>query len=255
VQIAFRNLSLLEINRLIHPTVASKTIQFTFGNNYFSIGTGNPGNEPGSFDVLTGCTVITLVSRRAVYTGHFWELKQGDAWRNPPAKFAAHANPSASFQQNVINHVLGQQPTYQATGPPIDPTLFNRADDQTYLFVTTPRSTGFWTNPDGPMRYPNFGAGGLFETTIKQIIPNVQPLYYYYKSQKAKTYAGTEVSSQPPHMHSYFQMVLHSRLQQSYRQGQTLFEYDPQADGTNPDWRLFIWGLRESGSSLGQIVA
>ncbi|KAK4170621.1 hypothetical protein QBC36DRAFT_316537, partial [Triangularia setosa] len=107
---------------------------------YFQIGTG----------ALHGCTVFTMVSRRAVYMAHYWELaamggvyapdkslREGEILSDPvvlPETDGRRDN----FQKRVLNALLGGEQDPMTKGNPFTLDLFSRADDQTRIFIFTP---------------------------------------------------------------------------------------------------------------------
>ncbi|KAL1981339.1 hypothetical protein VTN96DRAFT_2780 [Rasamsonia emersonii] len=88
--------------------------QELFGNTPFQVGTNG----------LCGCTVVTVVSTRAVYMGHFFEVP---SW----------SSSASVFKQRVLNFFSGGGQVGQ--GPAMNPDLFT-ANDDTRVYVMTPRS-------------------------------------------------------------------------------------------------------------------
>ncbi|RYP05485.1 hypothetical protein DL764_003745 [Monosporascus ibericus] len=106
--------------------------QVEFGNRAFQIMAGG----------LHGCTVLALVSRRAVWMVHYWEsYSHGLPNRDIPAT-------EQSFIDRVLSHMRNEpvsrpapstyKPYIEPTGPGINPDLFNRDDDETRLYILSP---------------------------------------------------------------------------------------------------------------------
>ncbi|RAL09591.1 uncharacterized protein BO97DRAFT_457798, partial [Aspergillus homomorphus CBS 101889] len=92
------------------PEPPNVAVQNTFRNAPFQIGT----------DGLVGCTVVTVVSRRAVYMGHYWE---GPNWKDPN-----------DFVTIILNFISNTNPR-DGSGPALNPALFNRATDDTRIYI------------------------------------------------------------------------------------------------------------------------
>jgi hypothetical protein len=60
-----------------------------FGDEAFSLGTG----------FLCGCTTLVIISRRGVYTGHYWE---SISFSPDPAWEATYDTPEKAFRRTVI---------------------------------------------------------------------------------------------------------------------------------------------------------
>ncbi|KAF8852744.1 hypothetical protein BDZ45DRAFT_599511, partial [Acephala macrosclerotiorum] len=109
--------------KLIQPQHITITVQEPFGNQAFSIGTG----------ALHGCRAVTIQTSSTEYIlmgaqGHFWE-EPGFTTK-------------AKFQQYVLNVISRNGPIDpDKSGGPIDLSLFNQANDDTRVFIMTPRSS------------------------------------------------------------------------------------------------------------------
>ncbi|RYP31404.1 hypothetical protein DL767_005804 [Monosporascus sp. MG133] len=119
--------------------------QVEFGNRAFQIMAGG----------LHGCTVLALVSRRAVWMVHYWEsYSHGLPNRDVPAT-------EQSFIDRVLSHMRNEpvsrpapstyKPYIEPTGPGINPDLFNRDDDETRLYILTPLAD----NSQTALKYPS----------------------------------------------------------------------------------------------------
>lgn len=124
----------------------------------FTMGTGG----------LHGCTIVTIVSNRAVYMGHYWEVaamggKFGDF---DPVSFSPMDPRGANFQKRVLNAIVGGDRDPETRGNPFNPRLYNRATDQTRVIITSP-SVWEWQGPIvdgiGPETW-------LYRNRINQII-------------------------------------------------------------------------------------
>lgn len=203
---------------------------------------------------LTGCTVLAVVSRTAVYMvsaecnmpmcakteclamltskcqGHFWQ----------PLAFERHADrDEPNLQQNALNLITGATPLFFAEGTSLDPTLFgpqevrdadgntvlddqgNPVTSEPYAAIMTPR---YGTRTNNNLFYPQ-QIGQIADTVEARI--GVRPIIYGYHS--ANRYN-----------------------QGNGRRGAALFEYEWDADGEgNGDWRLWYEYSHESGRALG----
>ncbi|KUJ14025.1 uncharacterized protein LY89DRAFT_737025 [Mollisia scopiformis] len=182
--------------------------------------------------LLTGCVVLTIVSRRAVYMAHFWQpygfwvvpAIANNGWMDGPN--------GANLDENVLNLIGGKTPLYYASGVALDVTLFNQANDLPYAYLMAPRYPGNNAAAGSPdqiyLYWPQIQAIGAY---IQELLPNLQaylPIPYIAQAQ----YPANEL----------------------YR-GQALFEYDPNADGNgNGNWRLFYEETSVDGRSKGQNV-
>ncbi|KAK6438346.1 hypothetical protein LTR95_005449 [Oleoguttula sp. CCFEE 5521] len=178
----------------------STTVNEVFGDKAFVIGTGQ----------VSGCTVLTVVSKRAVYMGHFWENLS--------------ISTELKWTRNVMNLVFGATPKQLTYGPAIDPSQFTQADDQPHAYIMSPRALEY---DEGENRktlgtgHP--GARGFFEhaarlnvliARLEEIIPGIIVESYDYEVTADQVY--------PP---APFRLAL--------------FEYDPEADAVGANWRLW----------------
>ena len=89
----------------------------------FTLGTGG----------LHGCTIVTIVSNRAVYMGHYWEISAmgGKIGDFDPVTFSPTDPRRENFQRRVLNAITGGDRNPETSGDPFHPRLYNRATDQT----------------------------------------------------------------------------------------------------------------------------
>ncbi|KAI1211403.1 uncharacterized protein F4807DRAFT_458977 [Annulohypoxylon truncatum] len=183
-----------------------------FGNNVLNIG----------IQSLEGCTVVTVVSRSAVYMGHFFES----------LAFAPEGKaPDTAFQQNCINFITGQGQTWRTRGDSLDPSLFS---GPAVAFIMTPRQDQddpTEQNPNPPVPGADTQLYGdrmrTLSQTLTNLIPGITIVYYNYIAINIEEY------------------------QQAY-QGKALFGYDSNADGAgNPNFRLWYEQTFETGINLG----
>ncbi|KAE8148860.1 hypothetical protein BDV25DRAFT_168182 [Aspergillus avenaceus] len=168
----------------------SGTQQVIFGSEPFQIGT----------DSLTGCTIVTVVSKRAVYMGHYWE---NPSWGNVP-----------KFTRNVLNFIAGRTPR-SGVGPTLDPALFNAPDDDTRIYLMHPRL-------------------GQKEHTSPYKSPR-----YRKKFQELKNLLNTELLPGAATASWLYITAEMSREVPAYRR-HAIFQYDPVAHGrSKKGWRLF----------------
>ncbi|KAK6413460.1 hypothetical protein LTR95_017861 [Oleoguttula sp. CCFEE 5521] len=180
-------------------------------NSAFRIGTGQ----------VSGCTVLTVVSTRAVYMGHFWESLSMDN--------------QVQLTRNFLNLVFGGTPKTKTSGPAIDPTQFTAAGDQPHAFIMSPRALEYDEGEDrNAIGTGHPAAQGTFEhatflnqlrTRLLSAIPGIVIEAYDYEV------TADGFAPAPP-----------ARL--------ALFEYDPKADAVGPNWRLFQEGTMRTGRTL-----
>ncbi|KAI1800357.1 hypothetical protein F4811DRAFT_539453 [Daldinia bambusicola] len=177
-------------------------------------------------DGLEGCTVLTVVSKKAVYMAHFFESL---AFAPEGAKA-----PDTAFEQNCLNLVTGQGQRWRARGDSIDPKLFTGDNGPAFAYIMTPRQDQAALTPDNP-NPPVPGAdtqlyGGRIDQlsqTLTNLIPGLWVVHYNYIATNIEQYT------------------------QKY-QGKALFEYDANADGNNnPNFRLWYEQNLETGTGVG----
>ncbi|KAI1123372.1 hypothetical protein F5Y10DRAFT_286255 [Nemania abortiva] len=171
---------------------------------------------------LTGCTVLTVVSRRAVYMAHFFENL---AFR-PDGREA----PDTAFQQNCLNLITGQGKKWKTRGDSLDPSLFTGGNGPAIAYIMTPRQD---QDPNSPVPGPETqyfpGRMEQLSQTLTSLIPGLGLSYYNY-------------------------IAMGSEYHKAY-QGKALFEYDPNADGlNNANFRLFYEQTMQDGRAAGIIT-
>ncbi|KAI0430579.1 hypothetical protein F5Y09DRAFT_341512 [Xylaria sp. FL1042] len=190
-----------------------------FGTDVLNIGTQG----------LHGCTVLTVVSKRAVYMGHFFES----------LAFSVDGGkaPDTAFEQNCLNLITGQGQRWRARGDSINPSLFTGDNGPAIAYIMTPRrdqDTPTPQNPNPPVPGPDtqLFAGRIeqLSQTLTDLIPGLGITYY--------NYIGMNVKQQSV----------------GYK-GKALFEFDPNADGSNnPNFRLWYEHTMVDGREAGLIV-
>ncbi|KAH8167162.1 hypothetical protein CIB48_g1052 [Xylaria polymorpha] len=183
-----------------------------YNQNVLKIGT------PG----LEGCTVLTVVSRSAVYMGHFFET----------LAFIADGgtDPATAFQQNCLNLITGQGTKWRCRGDGLDPSLFTGNNGPAVAFIMTPRpdqDDPTAQNPNPPVPGPDEQMYGMqigqLSQTLRSLIPDLTIINYNYIAQNVPN-------------------------QRYLWQGKALFEYDPDADGdSNPNFRLWYEQTMRNG--------
>ncbi|KAI1421434.1 hypothetical protein F5Y12DRAFT_704443 [Xylaria sp. FL1777] len=189
-----------------------------FGANILNIG----------IEGLEGCTVLTVVSRRAVYMGHFFE--------NLAFSPDDGQDPDTAFQQNCLNLITGRGQTSGTQGDHLDPSLFTGANGPAIAYIMTPRQdqddpTPQNPNPPAPGPTTQLYASRMSQLsqTLTTLIPGVGVTYYNYIATNVENY------------------------KQDY-QGKALFEFDPNADGSNhPNFRLWYEETMKDGRAAGII--
>ncbi|KAM0324574.1 hypothetical protein ACHAQA_007959 [Verticillium albo-atrum] len=89
---------------------------------------------------IHGCTVMAIISRRAVYMVHYWEIYA----LNGDDDLTAGSEAFSKFQANVEYSILGDQRKDPITeGPGVDWSLFNQPRDNTRILFMTPYEDGF----------------------------------------------------------------------------------------------------------------
>ncbi|RAL01806.1 uncharacterized protein BO80DRAFT_472925 [Aspergillus ibericus CBS 121593] len=173
-------------------TDASVARQTEFGSAPFQIGT----------DGLVGCTIVTVVSKRAVYMGHYWEE---ESWSS-----------NYYFPRRVLNFIAGRQPQ-QGIGPAFNPALFNRPDDDTRVYIMHPRR-GIRVYTSAIYRGKLTQLRTLFN---QNLLPGVPIATWMYIPVNPRRGQPDPIADQPWRRHA-------------------IFQYDPNAHGAgNRGWRLF----------------
>ncbi|KAI1108459.1 hypothetical protein F5Y14DRAFT_457027 [Nemania sp. NC0429] len=190
-----------------------------FGANVLNIG----------IQGLEGCTVLTIVSRKAVYMAHFFENL---AFAPDDKK-----DPNEAFQENCLNLITGQDPTWRKRGDSLDPSLFTGDNGPARAYIMTPRpdqDSPTAQNPNPPVPGPGeqLYAGRITQLsqTLTGLIPGLEVVYYNY-------------------------IAVNVEKQQQAYQGKALFEFDPNADGSsNPNFRLWYEQTMNDGRAMGLIT-
>lgn len=196
-------------------TSTSTTVQHEFDDNKYELGTGG----------LTGCSVLTIVSRRAVFMAHFFESL---AFSRPTKAQLIEAGedpdtyPRLNFVGQVTNLIDQSRGATVGIGPSLDVSLFNNAGDgsddpgdNTKAFIMTPRK---WNGAEGEAEFTN--KINSIITQVKGLLPNLGdvPIYDYVRLNMADEAEEAELYTNA--------------------RGSAFFQYDPSNRGKKA-WRLF----------------
>ena len=187
---------------------SSTTVQKTFDGSKYELGTVG----------LTGCSVLTVVSRRGVFMGHFFESlafsrptqKQLEAEGQDPATY-----PKLNFVGEVTNLIDQSKGTTAGVGPSLDVSLFNQDGDNTKAYIMTPRA---WNGQAGSPQYTN---------KINSIISQVQGLLPSIGDIPIYDYVRLNMEDPAEEAELY-----------TNARGAAFFQYDPSNRGKQA-WRLF----------------
>ncbi|KAK4505420.1 hypothetical protein PRZ48_003383 [Zasmidium cellare] len=212
----------------------------TFGNTAFQYGSRG----------LHGCTMVAVISNRGVWMAQFWE-----SYSNSDGEGANHDTVDQVLRQRVLMAIQGQtvtNPINPSTdprnqyitpeGPALDPSLFNREDDNTNIYFMTPLDGSVTTAnkkppkpPSGPAMYPN--KMRAIADTINELIGGVLEDVVQYNYWRLN-YANSADEA----------------LIDTTERGLCMFQYDPNAFGSGKKgWRLF-YEDRHYVSNEGDVV-
>ncbi|KAK4236579.1 hypothetical protein C8A03DRAFT_35518 [Achaetomium macrosporum] len=216
-----------KVGRTIKDTEQPVSWQYEFKDRPFQLVSGG----------LHGCTMVTLVSKRAVWMAHYWESYSNGPW---VATRPADDHNDKVWIERVVMHFKGQpvtKPTpsmyrskvtgtdYIKPGPSavgIDPNLFNRDDDDTKLFIMSPVAEG--KPAGGDLRYPK-----KMDEIRRQIRSHLGFGAKDYGKIPAVTMAYLRLNYKKPE---------EKALENKTQRGMALFQYDPQGEGGKA-WRLY----------------
>ncbi|KAK4153471.1 hypothetical protein C8A00DRAFT_33761 [Chaetomidium leptoderma] len=170
---------------------------------------------------LHGCTVMTLVSKRAAYMAHYWEVYALGASDDVSPAVPTYKD----FQIKVLNAITGggeQDPI--TVGGGVTWEWYNQPGDQTRLILMTPARPG-WTPTQGidmsALMYPNKVAA--IASLVRQHIPGVQVRFVPYRRLNYRWNGGYPTGQDA------------AIINKSAR-GMAFFQYDGTFDGAY--WRL-----------------
>ncbi|KAL2827566.1 hypothetical protein BDW59DRAFT_160209 [Aspergillus cavernicola] len=197
-------------------TEAPVMIQRTFGNEPFQLGTGG----------LHGCTMVAVISRRAVWMAHFWEVySHSRQTTTNPASGSYRA-----FRQRIIDAFKGVlvvdpvvprngKPYRIPVGDPINPDLFNEDNDGTHIIIMTPNPLGSVGPARNDERYH-----ARHEVMVEELRNHVGG------DPRVDTYRYSAYNYAIPREEA---------LANTERRGMCLFQYDTDSDGQGMRaWRL-----------------
>ncbi|KAJ9198855.1 hypothetical protein DTO164E3_4945 [Paecilomyces variotii] len=182
-------------------------------------------------DQLIGCTVITLVSREAVYMAHIWENLAFDPnWKKDPND--SDIDEDAAFEQNCINLLTKRRSRWRAKGTPITPELY--AGKTPYLFIMTPRPFVGLDDAGNP-QVPSFDQQ-RYPERIATIVSAIKD----------------RLGEQPTVIFYNYVPLTRKKVLKTDFQGRVLFEFDADADGNGrANFRLWYEEAMENGWDLG----
>ncbi|USW46748.1 hypothetical protein Slin15195_G000670 [Septoria linicola] len=224
--------------------------QREFGTAAFQIGSG----------YLHGCTVVTIVSRRAVWMAHFWEeyshgTVEYDEDTIDEEQIQAQQDDLPAFRERILDFIRGVTPSDPATnshdyeadeenpdapgelvGGYLDPAgvsptqgLYNQPGDDTQAFIMTPTRDNEAT-----------GSGALYGSRNEELVQlleqrfNARVTTYSYR---ALDYNGIDFSGPD------------GEIAGTDERGNALFQFDPDSDKQGGRaWRLFLEAAVSSGS-------
>ncbi|KAK5127398.1 hypothetical protein LTR85_006737 [Meristemomyces frigidus] len=228
--------------------------QKAFRGTPFQYGTGSPH----------GCTMLTVVSQRAVWTAHFWEVYTTGVGTDDLPKY------DVLWKERVLDAIQGQmvvnptnvkpssgepngmKPWYNNRKPTIpdyitpdgqglDPRLFNRASDQPIAYIMTPLK---WIHRDEArangrrttmlnIRYPR--KINQLRSMLEELLPGLKSRIQVF-GYAALDYSRADEAAQVD----------------TNERGMTLFQYDPKSDGKSQKaFRLFYQQMLWSGKVSG----
>ncbi|GLB10433.1 hypothetical protein AtubIFM57258_006841 [Aspergillus tubingensis] len=189
------------------PTPPNVAVQKTFRNSAFQIGTTG----------LVGCTVVTVVSRRAVYMGHFWEDPN---WEDPEL-----------FVTTILNFISNTDPR-DGSGPALNPALFNQPNDDTRIYIMHPRADDKEDDYTAPY-YPE-ELERLKTLLNQQLLPGIPTATWIYIPVNWEDDEPDPLADQPWRRHAIFQYDPHAHSTGRRKKGWRLFYEDHYFDDTNP---------------------
>ncbi|EEA25968.1 hypothetical protein TMatcc_005778 [Talaromyces marneffei ATCC 18224] len=166
-------------------------VQKELGDTPFQVGSAG----------LHGCTIVTIVSDKAAYMGHFWEIP---SWPST----------TREFNERVLNFFSGSGQF--GIGPGLNPALFT-ANDNTRVYIMTPRRRGArYTTSNYTKKVP------ILISTIKTALGNQNVPVAVWKYVRLNYHNPSEEA-----------------LANTNQRGIALFQFDPNAFGMgNRGWRI-----------------
>ncbi|KAK3326737.1 hypothetical protein B0H66DRAFT_600847 [Apodospora peruviana] len=166
----------------------------TFGNDAFAFGTQG----------LHGCTMMTIVSNRAVYMAHYWESYTTND------NDVITGNDLRLWEERVLDSIRGATVTnpynppeerfaYKAPfGRGVDWTLFNQPGDNTAVYFMTPLATGVTNEKSDKIKYPQKIA--LIEALVKSNVPGAKVNIIPYNRLRYSVRGGTAPTGPDAHL-------------------------------------------------------
>ncbi|KAJ0426709.1 hypothetical protein BJY00DRAFT_270854 [Aspergillus carlsbadensis] len=198
-------------------TEAPVMLQREFGDESFQWGTGG----------LHGCTMVAVISRRAVWMAHFWEVysHSKQTTTNPTS------DSYRAFRQRIIDAFRGNEvaapvvprrngkPYRIPNGVPINRNLFNGENDGTRIIIMTPNPLGSRGAARNIERYHD-----RHEIMVQELREHVGG------DPQVDTYIYSALNYAIPAEHA---------LENTQRRGMCVFQYDVDSDGQGTKaWRL-----------------
>jgi len=185
---------------VVHDDTVSTATYYRFGNEAMSLAVSG----------LCGCTTLVIVSRTAVYFGHYYE----NLSFNPDDDVPYARDPQAAFQNTVLNGLRSGIPNAHSGVPDQDSLTAHAADFQGgRAFLIVPL-----LGPDDE-RNPYKDQWNQMQTTIRGIIPG-----------------GVNIQVVP-----YNALDKEDTLLLTSSRGMVLFKYDPAHQANNPTRLAKLW--------------
>ncbi|KAF2150412.1 hypothetical protein K461DRAFT_269867 [Myriangium duriaei CBS 260.36] len=168
-----------------------------------------------------GCTGIVIVSNRAVFMAHTWEVP---SWTGD----------QSTFKADVLDYFNGEIPSGSA--PALTTSLFNQPGDNTKIHIFHPR---VFNSVYVDSQYKQKLA--LLRAVLLNALPQASIATYNYN--RLNYNSALDLNAAGTSTYSDYQMSL------TTERGGILFQYDPRGtDDGQQDWRLFMERIMFEGS-------
>ncbi|KAI9740055.1 MAG: hypothetical protein M1818_004806 [Claussenomyces sp. TS43310] len=192
------------------PPFVLVSYQNQFLKTPFQLGTGG----------VIGCTMVTIISKRAVWMAHIWEgyaFQDSFIPSDPLAGKPDDKPGTQTFKDRAICGITGAEPsvplTFPLKGPSLDKSYFNRPGDNTVAYIMSPG--------DGNKVYEYPNKLGELKSALMDLVPGIHI--------ELKNYVAIDVNDEEE-----------AKQLWNTARGMALFQYDPDSDGQgNPSYRLF----------------
>ncbi|KAI1120476.1 hypothetical protein F5Y10DRAFT_289646 [Nemania abortiva] len=184
------------------------------------------------FQIVTsdvfGCTVALLISNRAVWAAHFWEIYSNNVGEDG---LGADIPEDPAFDDRVLKFIRGETVDVPAAGegdylPPSGPSpnakFFNKLDtDETTLVIFTPLKDGAEYSLENIHFKNHYGPEGELVKAFKTLLgatPKIEVI----------PYRAVDLNTE-------------GELLDTTARGHVVFQYDPNSDGNGKKaWRCFL---------------